>query len=152
MNIITRIKRKLIMKQGESITEVLVASLVIAFGSIFLATMVIASTRIIRRSIDAYDQYMNIHNSIEKLDKSGKIDDVQMKANTVKVTINNDEGGKIYAFDQYSTGTDGGTTFQDNFPISYDDVKEYSISQASLENPENVNDESEVKKFSKYFR
>ena len=67
------IKRKLSSENGESITEVLVASLVIAFGSIILATMVMASTRIIKKSIDAYDKYISIHNAVEMLDQNGKI-------------------------------------------------------------------------------
>ena len=65
---ICKLRKKIESKKGESITEVLVASLVIAFGSILLASMVVASTSIIRKSITAYGQYISFHNEAEMLD------------------------------------------------------------------------------------
>ena len=64
-------KAKLKSNCGETITEVLVASLVIAFASILLASMVVASTRIIKKSIEAYHLYTERHNAIEMLSISG---------------------------------------------------------------------------------
>ena len=82
MKIFISIKNKLNKKYGETITEVLVASLVIAFGSIILATMVVASTRITRKSIEAYDRYISIHNATE-MQKDVDISDVQKKTNEI---------------------------------------------------------------------
>ena len=65
---ICKLRKKIESKKGESITEVLVASLVIAFGSILLASMVVASTSIIKKSIIAYGQYISFHNEAEMLD------------------------------------------------------------------------------------
>ena len=69
------LQRKVFSRSGETITEVLVASLVIAFGSIILATMVVASTRIIKKSTEAYGQYMVLHNEMEMLDANGRVGD-----------------------------------------------------------------------------
>ena len=70
-NLIHKIIKKYRNQSGETITKVLVASLVIAFGSILLATMVTASTKIIQKSMVAYDQYMDLHNGAESLTDTG---------------------------------------------------------------------------------
>lgn len=58
-----KIKAKLKSQSGETITEVLVASLVVVLGSILLATMVSAAYRMIRNSEKAYDRYLAAQNA-----------------------------------------------------------------------------------------
>lgn len=85
IDFIKKVQKKCKGRNGETITEVLVASLVIAFGSILLATMVTASTKIIQKSMIAYDHYMDIHNGAESLTATGLPSGLQMK--TIDGTI-----------------------------------------------------------------
>lgn len=62
-----KVFRKLKSQNGESIGEVLVASLIVALGSVMFASMVSASERLITRSEKAYQEYLKDHNSIEEI-------------------------------------------------------------------------------------
>lgn len=66
------ILRKLRSENGESIAEVLVATLVVALGSVLFAGMVSASEKIVRNSDTAYDKYLSDHNAIEDYEPSSK--------------------------------------------------------------------------------
>lgn len=57
--------RKLSSESGESIGEVLAATIVVALGSILLATMVSSSKNIITKSEKAYDKYIAQRNYLE---------------------------------------------------------------------------------------
>ena len=118
-NLIHKIIKKYRNQSGETITEVLVASLVIAFGSILLATMVTASTKIIQKSMVAYDQYMDLHNGAESLTSAGlpsalmveKLDGSKTTLEAVEndgatVTLSGDTG--LYGR-KLNTGSDGMT-------------------------------------------
>lgn len=64
------ILRKLRSENGESIAEVLVATLVVALGSVLFVGMVSASEKIVRNSDTAYDKYLSDHNAIEDYEHS----------------------------------------------------------------------------------
>ena len=66
------ILRKLRSEKGESIAEVLVATLVVALGSVLFAGMVSASEKIVRNSDTAYDNYLNDHNAIEDYENTSE--------------------------------------------------------------------------------
>lgn len=57
--------RKLKSNRGESLAEVLLASLVISLGFVLFATMVQASSRMVKDSIDHYDAYLEVVNHLE---------------------------------------------------------------------------------------
>lgn len=64
----SRIRNKLHSSSGESISEVLVAMLVIALGIVMLVSMISASGNIIRRSEQAYADYIKRFNAMEAQD------------------------------------------------------------------------------------
>lgn len=61
---------KLGSKAGESLTETLVAVLIVSLASILLVTMVQASRRVITRSGFAYSGYIKEHNELAVEDSS----------------------------------------------------------------------------------
>lgn len=64
MKLLTKkISKKLNAQTGETITEVLVAALVISLGSILLATMINASTQIIRKAEIEFDGTVELKNA-----------------------------------------------------------------------------------------
>ena len=67
------ISRKIRSERGESIAEVLIAVLVVAFAAIILVSMVMAARNIIEKSEEMYKEEMAEHNSMEMItgDKSG---------------------------------------------------------------------------------
>lgn len=67
---IKRITRKLKQNIGESLSEVLVAMLVIALAMVLLVSMVTAAKKLSEISTDRFERGMNLSNSIE----SGKTD------------------------------------------------------------------------------
>lgn len=153
MKFFALIKNKLNKTSGETITEVLVASLVIAFGSIILATMVIASTRIIEKSIKAYNRYTNIHNAAEMLFKNVDVNDIYTKTNeTVDIDINKSitiSGGKSYAF---INGHEDNTVDPIYLVDASVPVKLYTVPKLSdLGEGETKKDVLGMKSFSKYF-
>lgn len=153
MKIFISIKNKLNKKYGETITEVLVASLVIAFGSIILATMVVASTRITRKSIEAYDRYISIHNATEMLQKDVDISDVQKKTNeivnidtTKSVTIS---GGTLHPFADGHEDNTGDSISCPGISIS---VKLYTVPKITDHGDEETQENKSVPMtFSKYY-
>lgn len=56
---------KLSSNKGESITEVLTASLVIALALIMLVTMTMSAFRLTRKAEDAYNNYYDSENNAE---------------------------------------------------------------------------------------
>lgn len=64
----SRIQAKLRSSSGESISEVLVAMLVIALGIVMLVSMISASGNMIRRSEKVYADYMEQFNAMEAQD------------------------------------------------------------------------------------
>lgn len=58
------VREKLASKAGESLTETLVAVLIVSLASILLVTMVQASRRVITRSGSAYSDYISEHNDL----------------------------------------------------------------------------------------
>lgn len=59
------IRQKLKNKKGETITEVLIASLIGCFGALLFATMSSASTKIIQRGMDALAEFTDIEQVME---------------------------------------------------------------------------------------
>lgn len=55
---------KLHSNRGESLSETLIAMLIVALGSILLVSMVIAARNIIQRSDEAYDAYISTNNAL----------------------------------------------------------------------------------------
>lgn len=136
-NTVKRMIQKCKAKGGETITEVLVASLVIAFGSILLASMVTASTKIIQKSMVAYNHYMDIHNGAESLTSAGlpsalmveKLDGSKTTLEAVEndgatVTLSGDTG--LYGR-KLNTGSDGMTKTY----VSYGPYK-VSVNESSV--------------------
>ncbi|MGI6055713.1 MAG: hypothetical protein ACOYBD_01820 [Bilifractor sp.] len=58
------VRAKIASKAGESLTETLVAVLIVSLASILLVTMVQASRRVITRSGSAYSDYISEHNDL----------------------------------------------------------------------------------------
>ncbi|MDD6257860.1 MAG: hypothetical protein PUA69_01150 [Erysipelotrichaceae bacterium] len=79
------ILRKLRSENGESIAEVLVATLVVALGSVLFVGMVSASEKIVRNSDTAYDKYLSDHNAIEDYEHSSE-------ENSSSVSISSPDG------------------------------------------------------------
>ena len=102
--IFAAVNKKYRSRSGETITEVLVASLVISLGSILLASMVTASTKIIQKSITAYQQYMGIHNTAEMLTKDGL-------SSAISVTL---PDGSSMTIESSSENTDGTASLSGN--------------------------------------
>lgn len=143
-NTVKRMIQKCKAKGGETITEVLVASLVIAFGSILLASMVTASTKIIQKSMVAYNHYMDIHNGAESLTSAGlsalmveKLDGSKTTLEAVEndgatVTLSGDIG--LYGR-KLNTGSDGMTkTYVSDGPykvsVNESSVKAFTVPKA----------------------
>ncbi len=61
----TRVMQKLKQTKGESISEVLIASLVLVFGFLLFVTMVQASMKMMKKSEDAYNEYVEVSNQLE---------------------------------------------------------------------------------------
>ena len=59
-----RVRAKLGSNAGESLTETLVAVLIVSLASILLVTMVQASRRVVTRSGSAYSDYISEHNDL----------------------------------------------------------------------------------------
>jgi competence protein ComGC len=57
--------KKLKETKGETLSEVLIASLVIALALILLVNMVTASSRLVSKSSDVFDENMQVKNSVE---------------------------------------------------------------------------------------
>lgn len=93
--------RKLKSQNGESIGEVLVATLIVALGSVMFASMVSTSERLIQRSDSAYKEYLEDYNSIEEnpLDpKKGTAASVKITSEdgSVGIQLNASEPVKVY--------------------------------------------------------
>lgn len=96
--------RKLKSQNGESIGEVLVASLIVALGSVMFASMVSASDKLITRSEKAYKDYLEDHNSIENpqdpnnegTESDGSLKITEAEGSPVKIQPNISETVKIY--------------------------------------------------------
>ena len=58
-------KNPLLSQSGETLAEALVAMLVVAFGAIILAGMVMAASNVINRSEKSYNEYLDRRNYIE---------------------------------------------------------------------------------------
>ena len=58
------VRAKLGSRAGESLTETLVAVLIVSLASILLVTMVQASRRVVTRSGSAYSYYISEHNDL----------------------------------------------------------------------------------------
>ncbi len=58
-------KNPLLSQKGETLAEALVAMLVVAFGAIILAGMVMAASNVIKRSEKSYNEYLDRRNYIE---------------------------------------------------------------------------------------
>jgi len=133
---------KIHSKNGESISEVLVASLVIAFGSILLASMVVASSRIIKKSIASYGTYTAFHNEVEMLDAEGNTAIINGDGTETKTKIDPESEneatvtGKVYA---YSGSSDLNQFVDSNLS---EPIKIYTV-------PESV--AAGAKSFTKYF-
>lgn len=163
----TKCEDKLRSAHGETITEVLVASLVIAFGSILLASMVVASTRIIKRSMEAYHLYTERHNAIEMLSVSG--DSIKMGSFTVGIgnpaTITDEDSitigylhsekdknvsisGKVYIYSQGSIKEDQvlNETIAENIKANL-----YTVSGPEKSSTEDKESDTNVKVFTRYF-
>lgn len=80
-----RIHRKLSSRSGETIGEVLAATVVVSLGAILLATMVSSSRNIITRSGEAYKDYMDRRNEFEKSGTLSEPDDVQVETDENKM-------------------------------------------------------------------
>lgn len=109
------ISTKLHSSSGETLTEVLVASLVVVLGSILLATMVSASYRMIRNSEKSYDQYLAGQNMLAshgavqtaRTDSEGATEGVSYsETSNESVDVN----GSSYSVDKYTVTVNGQTT------------------------------------------
>ena len=131
-NIIRRLKSS----GGESITEVLVASLVIAFGSILLATMVTASTKIIQKAMIAYQSYMDVHNGMEMVNVGGLPADLtMMTSDGTEVPLTETEeimeavisDGSLYGNKLNLTGVDGNNTYSQSGPFEVSEKESVKV-------------------------
>lgn len=107
--------RKLKSQNGESIAEVLVATLIAALATVMFASMVTASDNLIRKSDDAYKEYLQDYNDIEgknpegsKNLQKGKDDSVKISSEdesvriqsntTRKITLYTDKNGRYFIY------------------------------------------------------
>lgn len=87
------ILRKLRSENGESIAEVLVATLVVALGTVLFAGMISASEKIVRNSDTAYDKYLSDRNAIENYEHSSE------DSESSSVSISSSEGDNSLEID-----------------------------------------------------
>ena len=67
MKILEKEIHRLRSERGESISEALVAMLVVAMGAIMLVSMTIAATHVVERSEKAYAEYLDERNAVESM-------------------------------------------------------------------------------------
>lgn len=91
-----RVLGKIKSKKGESLSETLVAMLVVALGSILLVTMVIAARNIIQKSEDAYNHFIAQHNALESRDTSVEGASVTVNESAAASLSNMDNSGDLY--------------------------------------------------------
>lgn len=84
--------KKLKEQKGESLSEVLVASLIIALALILLVNMVTASTRLVSKSSDTFDENMTVKNSAEYGGSDGSAATTALPSTSGNLTIS---GGSI---------------------------------------------------------
>lgn len=91
---------KLASRKGESLSETLVAMLVVALGSILLVTMVIAARNIIQKSEEAYDTFIAQHNALE-----GRKNAEAKESGTVTAEVETSDDVTVSLKDTSETGT-----------------------------------------------
>lgn len=107
------VRAKLTSRAGESLTETLVAVLIVSLASILLVTMVQASRRVITRSGSAYSDYISEHNdlSVESSSQGSG------EAKEITAVPSNSENKTDYSLSEIKenvtvkTGKDGNTVF-----------------------------------------
>ena len=105
----TSIGRKLTSSSGESIAEILVASVVISLGSILLATMINASVKIVRNSENAFDSYYQAKNKFNEGTVSSNVNTQLLVETTGLYGVNPKVGINISV--DYAVSDDGKYTF-----------------------------------------
>ncbi|MGN0361252.1 MAG: hypothetical protein ACI4ET_00230 [Bilifractor sp.] len=95
---------RLSSESGESLTETLVAVLIVALASVLLVTMVLAARRVITRSGKAYSSYISEHNALEEIASSSTSTDStvteQDKKEIVIAPAKNDTKASDYSLPQ----------------------------------------------------
>lgn len=108
-----KVYAKLLSSKGESISEVLVASLVIALGALLVATMISASFRLLSREEQSYKEYIEQKNIFETLSET-------KDAGTLNITVtasNTTNGGLSRTVEVFSRQVDDTTTLKRYTPV-----------------------------------
>ena len=110
------VRTKLTSKAGESLTETLVAVLIVSLASILLVTMVQASRRVITRSGSAYSDYISKHNDLA-VESSSQSSHVSGAPESITITAADNEKKADYSLSviqekvSVKTAEDGNTVF-----------------------------------------
>lgn len=67
MKLLKKVRNKIKNNNGESISEVLVALLISTLGLVMLATMITTSTKLVTRSEESMDQFVEAENALADL-------------------------------------------------------------------------------------
>lgn len=104
------VRVKLGSKAGESLTETLVAVLIVSLASILLVTMVQASRRVITKSGSAYSGYIEEHNKLA-VEDSSQNNSKEITLTPAVVGKDNNSLNEIYEKVIMQTDKDGNTVF-----------------------------------------
>ena len=102
MKLTNRGKQRLLDRQGESITEVLIALLISALGLTILASMITASAKMISNSQNTVTAYFNAESSLEAA-AGPKNGTVTLKYNNNKIKAHDQEEEDIGVYLQTET-------------------------------------------------
>jgi competence protein ComGC len=109
------VRARLRSSTGESLTETLVAVLIVSLASILLVSMVLGARRVISRSGSAYSDYIKEHSELAEKSKSDSQD--SSKLDTVTITPENNAASSDYSLSKMeekvtvNTGKDGNKVF-----------------------------------------
>ncbi len=127
-----RIYTKLKSRSGESLAETLVAVLVIALGSVMLASMVGAATKIATKSENTAARFYDASNRLEEyIPGSDDVPPSKLKASSGLTPIEVDGGNIAFKIDlnigfvkiQNGTKIPGEGVGSLNLPVKVDDIK-----------------------------
>lgn len=110
---------KLKSNSGESISEVLIASLVVSLAFIMVLSMIMASQKIIKKTDNRMEDYYDNRNSFEEGKKVDTIDDT--------VVVQNANGADTRVMGNYDVTVQSGPIFSDD---STDKYISYSLKKA----------------------
>lgn len=104
------VRVKLGSKAGESLTETLVAVLIVSLASILLVTMVQASRRVVTRSGSAYSGYIKEHNELA-VESSSQNSPTEITLTPARAGNDNNSLHEIHEKVNVQTDKDGNTVF-----------------------------------------